>query len=305
MDCPHSKVVRVKVSDKYRAMTGEFQRKYVNLEVPCGMCIACRIAKTREWKMRLMMEKEDWSKSGFLTLTYDDDHLPLTACGNMTLMPKHLTDFFKRARKFNESRENFFHGFPGIDENSGELKSPPLLRYFACGEYGDHTGRSHYHAVIYGFDSSDTEELQKLWPFGFVRIDDLNEQRAGYVAGYVQKKIYRDPAKYWKEYGCRVWPFQRQSQGLGLSYYWQHADDYAYWNYRPRLRGVSYSMPRYFSKKDEHLNVALSIIGERQKALKLIAEQEAIDKGYDIVGARRQQEVDLLKKVSLRKKGKL
>lgn len=247
MDCVKPFVVKVRnFRNDNLFKSGQFvdERRFRYVEVPCGVCIACRIAKTREWTARLMMEKEAWDKSGFLTLTYDDDYLPLSACGNMTLVPKHLSDFFKRSRKFlHDHEESSFHGVVL------EGESAPLLRYFACGEYGDHTGRPHYHAVVFGFGPEDRERLERLWTFGFVRIDELTPQRCDYCAGYVQKKIFRDPRKYWQEYGCRVWPFQRQSQGLGLSYYLENKSDFEYSDYRIRTHGVSYSMPRFFSKK--------------------------------------------------------
>lgn len=310
MDCVHPLTVKVENDAAYALVHPEDQRKYRYMEVPCGVCIACRIAKTREWTLRLMMEKEDWDKCCFITLTYDDDHLPLTKCENMTLFPSDLTKFWKRARKSMEDQETCFHGVlpPGTD-------SPPLLRYYACGEYGD-LGRPHYHAAVFGEDYAPwyiatykdgkpvytSDRLKDLWPFGNVTVGSLERERCQYVAGYVQKKIFRDPQKYWDEYGCRVWPFQRQSQGIGYSYYLGHKDDFEARNWRPSLKGVSYSMPRYMSKKDECLKQALSIIGERQKMNVLRAEQDAVDKGYDIYASDIQREKDLIARSKLNKR---
>ena len=47
------------------------------LVVPCGKCLSCRIAKRREWTMRLWHELPYHQSSIFLTLTYDDDNLLL------------------------------------------------------------------------------------------------------------------------------------------------------------------------------------------------------------------------------------
>lgn len=46
------------------------------MDFPCGKCLACRIARTREWAVRIMHEMSEWEDSVFLTLTYDDDHIP-------------------------------------------------------------------------------------------------------------------------------------------------------------------------------------------------------------------------------------
>lgn len=36
----------------------------------------CRINKTQAWVLRLELEKSNCDKSAFVTLTYDDEHLP-------------------------------------------------------------------------------------------------------------------------------------------------------------------------------------------------------------------------------------
>ena len=47
-----------------------------NGRFPCGKCIACRIAKSREWSSRLLHELTYWDKAVFITLTYEDQFLP-------------------------------------------------------------------------------------------------------------------------------------------------------------------------------------------------------------------------------------
>lgn len=113
------------------------------VEVPCGNCILCRIARTREWSTRLQMENSCWNESVFLTLTYDDDHVPYTNCGHLTLRKKDLQLFFKRLR------ESLYRDLVASNPSlpSSVLRSRVKLKYFACGEYGDHTFRPHYHAI--------------------------------------------------------------------------------------------------------------------------------------------------------------
>ena len=96
-----------------------------NLEVPCGKCIGCRIAKRKEWSLRMLHELTYHPQSSFVTLTYDDYHLP-PCC---SLKKRHLQLFLKRLRK-----------------NLGERR----IKYFACGEYGGQTMRPHYHAILFG-----------------------------------------------------------------------------------------------------------------------------------------------------------
>lgn len=46
------------------------------IEVPCGKCIGCRLEYARQWSVRLIHEKQFYAESCFVTLTYDDEHVP-------------------------------------------------------------------------------------------------------------------------------------------------------------------------------------------------------------------------------------
>ena len=76
----------------------------------------CRIARAREWSTRLVQELGFWDQALFVTLTYDDDHLP----GDLSVSIDELQRFFKRLRKSLCGRK---------------------LMYYACGEYGENFGR--------------------------------------------------------------------------------------------------------------------------------------------------------------------
>lgn len=97
----------------------------VPAQVPCGQCIGCRLAHSRDWATRCMHEAHMHESSSFITLTYSPEHLP----ENGSLVRKHFTDFLKRLRKA-----------------LGSVK----IRYFGCGEYGSKLERPHYHAIIVG-----------------------------------------------------------------------------------------------------------------------------------------------------------
>lgn len=51
---------------------------FTELRVPCGQCIECRLRYAREWAARCMIEAEASTCAWFLTLTYDDTHLPVS-----------------------------------------------------------------------------------------------------------------------------------------------------------------------------------------------------------------------------------
>lgn len=133
------------------------------LRLPCGGCIGCRTAQARAWALRCQLELQQHSKAAFATLTYDDEHLPVT------LSKRHLQLFIKRARKA-----------------LGRARS---LRFFASGEYGETTQRPHYHALMYGLDAADADLVQHMWKAGYTSVSDVTPGRIAYCAGYTSKKI--------------------------------------------------------------------------------------------------------------------
>lgn len=153
---------------------------FVDLPVvlPCGQCIGCRLERSRQWAMRCMHEASRSADNVFVTLTYDDEHLPASG----SLIKRDFQLFMKRVRR----------RFSGLS-----------IRYFHCGEYGDVSNRPHYHAIIFGLDFPDkvllkesaaggrifiSEVLSSLWSHGFCTLGDVTFESCAYVARYVLKK---------------------------------------------------------------------------------------------------------------------
>jgi len=147
------------------------------LKLPCNQCIGCRLERSRTWAVRCVHEASLHQQNCFVTLTYNNKHLP----ANGSLRPADMTKFLKRLRK------KFGNG----------------IRYFQCGEYGDKFARPHHHICLFGFDFTDktfwkdsngvalyrSKTLEKLWKFGYSSIGDVNFESAAYVARYVTKKV--------------------------------------------------------------------------------------------------------------------
>lgn len=154
------------------------------LKLPCGQCIGCRLERSREWAVRCVHEASLWPKNAFLTLTYDDVHLP----SDLSLHKEHLQDFWKRLRK----------SLDGVK-----------IRYFAAGEYGSLLSRPHYHACVFNYWPYDAKlwrirhgtrlyvspSLAKIWPFGYHVVGEVTFESAAYVARYCLKKITGDQAE--------------------------------------------------------------------------------------------------------------
>lgn len=138
---------------------------------PCGQCMPCRINRRRLKTTRLLLEAEAHAHSSFCTMTIDDPHLTFVEGADgapvWTLVKRDATLWVKRVRKL----------------------TGPGLRFFLVGEYGNRTGRPHYHALLFGVGATDAAHLcSKTWQQGFIMASEFTPERAAYCAGYMQKK---------------------------------------------------------------------------------------------------------------------
>lgn len=185
-------------------------------EVGCGKCRACRVAKTREWAVRLLHEQTGWDKAVFLTLTYNEENRP------EGLSKRDLVNYFKRLRR-----------------------DDAVFKYFAVGEYGEKYGRPHYHAILFGLGVRD-KRLKENWPLGFIKTGTVTVDSCMYVAGYIQKKLSGLKAKL--AYGDLQSPFSLMSKGLGLEWMENNSAQLIS-KVGLTLGGKEMSLPRYYRKK--------------------------------------------------------
>ena len=154
-----------------------------SLSLPCGRCVGCRLERSRQWAVRCIHEAQMHPVNSFVTLTYDDEHLPLG--GSLDYRDFQL--FAKRLRK-----------------RLGKF------RYYMCGEYGEQTSRPHYHACLFGLDFPDKKPIRSrdgrpylfdsrilsdLWGLGLCSIGAVTFESAAYIARYVMKKQTGEAAK--------------------------------------------------------------------------------------------------------------
>lgn len=163
----------------------------------CGKCLACRVKKRREWTTRLILEMLKSTAGCFVTLTYDERHVPWATSqetGELqrTLSKRDFQLFMKRFRRELERLKG--HSYP--------------VRFFGCGEYGTQgTQRPHYHILIFGASDMDIDVLKAIdfaWTdpatkskIGIWTCDPMKDKSIAYVAGYVMKKLIT-PRKVYK-----------------------------------------------------------------------------------------------------------
>lgn len=237
------------------------ERQGRRLMLPCRKCVGCRLSKSREWANRAVMEQIYHQESWFLTLTYDDEHLPRSfpvdeSTGEIlsvhgTLVKKHLQDFFKRLRF-----------------NSGQK-----FRYFAAGEYGSQTYRPHYHVLLFGLRLNDlsvisrnfagqpyyvSDIISKCWSDGIHILGPVTWQSASYVARYTMKKATHGFDRSFYDAAAILPEYQSMSlkPGLGYQYYVDHPDIFNYdtFSVSTPQGGRKMTPPEYFKKlfKVEH-----------------------------------------------------
>lgn len=260
------------------------------IQYPCGRCIACRIQKTGEWQTRLLCEMQYYVDTSFITLTYDDDHIP----SDRGLVKDHLRNFFKRLRN--------------------HVKTP--FKHFSVGEYGDLDTRPHYHSLILGWYPSDcfnqgvgkprfvSPLLSKVWPFGFNTVGVVEQKSIDYVTGYVRKKLYGPPAK--ELYGDRQPPFQLNSIGIGRRYVEDHKDEILK-NKGVVINGRNRGICRYFWQKldlpqPEEDAFKEEVMRERERKREVEAQVKNLSDNY-IWDDRKQKEKNLLAKEKLFTRG--
>lgn len=191
--------------------------------VPCGRCYACLINRREDWTIRLLEEFKVHDYSYFITLTYAEENLTLGSQGNGTLVKADIQKFWKRLRNQVEGK----------------------VRYYVVGEYGTHTKRPHYHAIVFAYFPLSSVVVDKAWSLGGVLVTLLNGRRIAYTCKYhVNRGDYPS--------GCLP-PFSLMSRrpGIGQSYVdrmdsWHHGDiDRSYY----QLYEFKKKLPRYFKNR--------------------------------------------------------
>lgn len=240
------------------------------IEIPCGQCMECRLEYSRQWANRCLLESTEHDQNCFITLTYDNQFLPIVKdcvkpnTGEVvpmnTLRKEDLQKFFKRLRK-------------RLDEKGIKI------RYFACGEYGDQTQRPHYHAIIFGWYPEDIEVnevrdesglgyryyqskmLSEVWPYGIHVVADCTWETCAYVARYVCKKAKGIDKSLYDAIGVEN-QFVTMSRKPGIAANWFDSHSVCYAKFLNTYVGTDFgsrkiSHNRYFDKKLEEIDPEL------------------------------------------------
>lgn len=202
--------------------------------------------------MRCVHEAALYKNNCFITLTYNDEHLPHRG----HLHYPDFVGFMKRLRKHQTD-----------------------IRFYMGGEYGELTWRPHYHAILFNWDWKDktylkttgsgekiytSEKLNKLWPFGYASTAAATFESAAYIARYcLQKRTGEEAEEWYKRYDYlgeyQLTPeFNQASRDPGIGAHWLkfykndvYSDDYVIMN------GVKTNVPKFYDKLLKRMNPEL------------------------------------------------
>lgn len=246
--------------------------------VRCNKCPACLAYRQQAWITRLMVEQQTSENSYFVTLTYDEDHVPKQPAyfdfeGN-ELYPEccvprkwdvqRLNKYIRRKKE-----QGFF--LVEIPDPSSPLCpfsgqripiSSSKMSFYLVSEYGPETLRPHYHGLYFNVDDDRFKvELlfRQLWRLGFVQVDECTPATINYVTKYLlQNKLLPDLPEYLPR------PFSLMSKGLGIDLLTPSM--LSWWRENPSCRvyvpehGTKKVMSRYYKDKvfDDDMKARIS-----------------------------------------------
>lgn len=222
--------------------------------IPCGKCVGCRLEYSRQWANRLMLELKYHTDAWFVTLTYDDLHVPKSyycnpdtgeAFESLTLCKRDFQLFMKSLRKEFPDRQ---------------------LRYYAAGEYGDHTMRPHFHVIIYdlplddlvyykrspqGFTYFISKKIEDVWKRGQCCVAPVTWETCAYTARYVMKKVNGQKADMYEFFNIEPeCCLMSRKPGIARQYFDDHPDILKYdsISISTEKGGMQFKPPKYYSR---------------------------------------------------------
>ena len=208
--------------------------------VPCGRCPNCRTNKRQSWIYRLECEAKQYPLSLFVTLTYDDEHLPIERIGSdlfveevSVVSKRDVQLFMKRLRRKYEDYK---------------------IRYFLTSEYGTQGGRPHYHMILFGFPFTGKKAgdlLAECWQQGFVQAHPLTQREISYTCKYMYEKS-TIPSVLQGVKSAQPFMMCSRRPGIGFSWLTDYIVDFYRNHPRDYVRtaaGLRMALPRYYAEK--------------------------------------------------------
>lgn len=263
-------------------------------KVPCGKCAFCLTNKRSQWIFRVHHEIKNQENPGyFLTLTYDEKHVPRVADGRLSLRFYDIQLFIKRIRK-----------------------ARYYAKYICIGEYGTATQRPHYHMLLW--TDAPVVFLERNWKssidntrMGSIHFGQVTIQSAMYTLKYILQPKQTFKAEYYKPEENRIeHPRAQFSNGIGLSYLTTAVYYYHTWDYEEPILfsiidGKKVALPRYYKNKiftKHQMRKQCSItkwqsIREKRKKMRELIAQGIKNTSKHLLAIRTEQSARILQNV--------
>lgn len=228
--------------------------------MPCNDCYYCKMRKKYEWTCRVIMERLFYKFGYFITLTYDNVHLPAdngVSYNDADYFLDRLRDYFKKVSC----------GFS----------------YYLMSEYGGRTQRPHYHMHL--LTDMPLKEVSvivsHLWQKGFIKIGRSSLKSILYTSAY-----HLLPKEHRNAYPRSN--FHIFTRGLGKNY----ADENALFNLSRNRKvfefgGFRFNLPPYIAKRMGFTSVkTLQDLDLNEVYREFMAS--CYDKGFDFKESMRQ-----------------
>lgn len=214
------------------------------------------------------------SANSFVTLTYDDEHLP----EHGALRYSDFQDLVRSLRQRGRHERLRF-------------------RYLCAGEYGPETLRPHYHALLFGYRPTDlrllrrnkhddaiysSAHLEAAWGKGFVEVGDVTPASAGYCSQYALKKVNGEHAELAYQRldintgeMIQVPPeFVRMSlkPGIGLSWYLKYHQELDTHD-AAHVHETKNKIPKYYDGKTKDLRPEVYETAQYKRYLQSVTDQ--------------------------------
>lgn len=220
----------------------------------CNKCNYCLHDRRMDWCFRIKEHIRDCISGSFVTLTYDNEHLPLTEDGKyMTLKKSDLIRFHKNVRQ--ENTRTLLRIKKRKRLSPGEykaLKKKWKISYYSIGEYGSRFHRPHYHLLLFNMHPLTLQAIQKQWPKGMLYVGSVTGASVNYVTSYLIEPFQsKNPNEQ------RQPRFNIMSKGIGSGYLirareWHRTNAFSNEDdkrYYAIVDGVRQRLPRYYKER--------------------------------------------------------
>lgn len=265
-------------------------------EIPCGHCYSCHCDNARQWADRMLLELQYHEKACFVTLTYDDDHLP--PVGRDFLLNEYTGEVVQTYTLVKEDLQKFIKKLRNDHRDDKDFK----IRFYGVGEYGEKSQRPHYHVIIYGYDFPDkvfhqakqgniyyrSPELESIWKKGFSLVCNVTWETCAYCAQYVTKKLYGSAASYYEYFNIiPEFALMSRNPGIGRLFYDDHKREIFTENeiIIPTIKGKKViKPPRYYDKLFDidypEENVSRKAFKQEMAEIRNLVKMSHTSKGY-------------------------